>query len=162
MMRSSLHTDMTDEVREQYRQMRYCVGDRRRTLLLLLKGNVLCMSRTMSAYRYVTAGGANWTTMVKRKNLAGRYFVQELDFRKFARNCCDTDLHNEYALFGYGLMASLRVLKVPSEENISQYRMIIDALGGRKELLRFLIASFPRALLTLLLGTVQEIRWWLC
>jgi hypothetical protein len=59
-------------------------------------------------------------------------------------------------------MASLRVLKVPSEENISQYRMIIDALGGRKELLRFLIASFPRALLTLLLGTVQEIRWWLC
>ena len=162
MMRSSLHTDMTDEVREQYRQMRYCVGDRRRTLLLLLKGNVLCMSRTMSAYRYVTAGGANWNTMVKRKNLAGRYFVQELDFRKFARNCCDTDLHNEYALFGYGLMACLRALCDPSEENIAQYRMVVDAVGGRKELIGFLIACFPRALLTLLLGTVQEIRWRIC
>ena len=162
MIRSSLLADMTDDERKQFREIRHCLGDRKRTLLMLLKGNVLCMSRTMSAYRYVTTGGTNWNTLVRGKNLAGRYFVQELDFRKFARNCCDTNLHNDYALFGYGLMACLRVLRVQSEENISQYRMIIDALGGRKELCRFLIASFPRALLTLLLGTVQEIRWRIC
>lgn len=162
MMRSSLHTGMTDEVSEQYRQIRYCVGDRRRTLLMLLHGGVLCMSRTMSAYRYVTAGGSNWNTKVRGKNLAGRYFVQELDFRKFARNCCGIDFHNDYALFGYGLMACLRVLRDPSEENISQYRMIINELGGRKGLTLFLVASFPRALLTLLLGRVQEIRWRIC
>ena len=162
MMRSSLLSGMTDEEREKFRQIRHCLGDRKRTLLMLLKGNVLCMSRTMSAYRYVTTGGTNWNTLVRGKNLAGRYFVQELDFRKFARDCCGIHFHNDFALFGYGLMACLRVLRVPSEENISQYRMIIDALGGRKELIRFLIASFPRALLTLLLGTVQEIRWRIC
>ncbi len=159
MMRSSLLSDMTDEEREKFRQIRHCVGDRKRTLLMLLKGSVLCMSRTMSAYRYVTQGGTNWNTMVRGKNLTGRYFVQELDFRKFAKVCCDTDLHNDYALFGYGLMACLRVLRVQSEENIRQYRMIIDALGGRKELIVFLITLFPRAILTLLLKPVQEIRW---
>ena len=162
MIRSSLLSDMTDDEREQFRKIRHCLGDRKRTLLMLLKGNVLCMSRTMSAYRYVTAGGTNWNTMIRGKNLVGRYFVQELDFRKFAWNSCGIHFHNDFALFGYGLMACLRVLRVPSEENISQYRMIIDALGGRKELIRFLIASFPRALLTLLLGTVQEIRWRIC
>lgn len=162
MIRSNLLGDMTDEERKQFRQIRHCVGDRKRTLLMLLKGNVLCMSRTMSAYRYVTAGGTNWNTMVRGKNLAGRYFVQELDFRKYARNCCGMNLHNDYALCGYGLMTCLRVLRVPSEENIRQYRMIIDALGGRKELIVFLIRCFPRALLTLLLRTVQEIRWRIC
>ena len=162
MMRSCLRCDMSDEEREEFRQIRCFVGDRRRTLLMLLKGDVLCMSRTMSAYRYVTAGGTSWNTMVRGKNLAGRYFVQELDFRKFARNCYDTDLHNDYALFGTGLMACLRVLCSPSEENSAQYCMIVDALGGRKELILFLIALFPRALLTLLLRTVQEIRWRIC
>ena len=120
------------------------------------------MSRAMSAYRYVTQGGTNWNTMVRGKNLAGRYFVQELDFRKFAKDCFDTDLHNDFALFGYGLMACFRVLCVQSEENIRQYRMIIDALRGRKELIVFLITLFPRAILTLLLRLVQEIRWRIC
>ena len=162
MIRSSLLSDMTDEEREKFRKIRHCVGDRKRTLLMLLKGNVLCMKRTMSAYRYVTTGGTNWNTMVRGKNLAGRYFIQELDFRKFAKECCHTDLHNDYVLFGTGLMACLRVLRVPSEENNRQYRMIIDALGGRKELIVFLITLFPRAILTLLLRQVQEIRWRIC
>ena len=162
MLRSSLYTDMPDAVREQYRRIRCCVGDRRRTLLMLLGGSVFCMKRTMSAYRYVTQGGTNWNTKVRGKNLAGRYFVQELDFRKFAKDCYGMDLHNDYALFGTGLMASLRVLICPSEENIAQYRMVVDALGGRKELVTFLIELFPRALLTLLLRSVQEIIWRIC
>ena len=40
--------------------------------------------------------------------------------------------------------------------------MIIDALRGRKELIVFLITLFPRAILTLLLRLVQEIRWRIC
>ncbi len=159
MIRSSLLGNMTDEEREQFRLIRHCVGDRKRTLLMLLNGSVLCMHRTMSVYRYVTKGGTSWNARVRGKNLAGRYFVQELDFRRFAKKCYDTDLHNDYVLFGTGVMACLRVLRDPSEENVTQYRMVVDALGGREELIRFLMARFPRALLTLPQKAMQEIKW---
>ena len=65
----------------------------------------------------------------------------------------------DYVLFGTGVMACLRVLRDPSEENVTQYRMVVDALGGREELIRFLMARFPRALLTLPQKAMQEIKW---
>lgn len=158
-MRASNMNDLPDETRNQFRAIRHCVGDRKRTLLILLSGNALCLKRAMSAYRYVTEGGTSWNARTKGKNLSGRYFVQEYDFRTFAEKYFDRELHNDYVLFGTGLMAFWRAAVNPSDDNLAQYKLVLDTLGGRKELALFLVSCFPRALLTIPRRMIQELKW---
>ncbi len=158
-MRSSLLMDMPAGVSEQFHKIRTCVGDRQRTLLILLNGPALCLCKYMSAYRYVTESGTSWNARTRNKNLAGKYFMQETDFRRFAKEYFDTDLHNDFVLFGTGVMACLRYWRNPSEENCSQYRLAVTAAGGKRELMMRLITCFPGALLTLTGRVFQELRW---
>ena len=157
-VRNSIH-DMPADEKEDFRQVRSVLGDRKRTLNMLLRGPVLCLARPMSAYRYVTDSGTSWNALTKGKNLAGRYFIQEYDYRNFAGKWFGINLHNDYVLFGTGLMACLRVWRDPSPEKVSQYEMVRDTVGGRAEVFRFLAARFPGALVTIPKRWLQEWKW---
>ena len=158
-IRSRIVYDTPEAEREASKGLRTCLGDRKRTLIMLLNGPVLCLKRPMSAYRYVTEGGSSWNAQTHGKNLAGRYFVEEYDFRAFSKTFYGIRLRNQYVLFGTGLMAAFRVWRHPSEENEAQYQYVLDAVGGKKELLRFLIKCFPGAVLTVPPKIIQEIVW---
>lgn len=156
MYRHRIQTDMSYETRQAYQNIRYVVGDRRRTLLILLNGPIYCMNRTMSAYRYVTTGGSSWNARIRTKNLAGIFFVQEMDFRRFAMNRFGINLNNDYLLFGTGLMALLRRLWDDSAENRRQWEYVKNETGSIKGYLIFMIKIMPGAVRTLIKRTFHK------
>lgn len=158
MYRRRIRTDMSEEEKKDFRRIRYCVGDRRRTLLILLNGPVYCMNQTMSAYRYVTAGGENWNSRIHGKNLAGRYYVQERDFRRFALKHYGVHLRNDYILLGTGVMAVVRFLKRMDGSSREQLKLV---LGEHKSLFHFgmfMISAAPSAVLTLIIRMIQKAK----
>ena len=157
--RSSIQKDMPVSEKEHYQAIRSLLGDRRRTLLILLNGPVLCLNRSMSAYRLVIDSGQSWNARAKGKNLAGALFMQEWDFRKFAADSYGIHLENDFALFGTGLMSLIRAAARPSEANLKQKELAVSAAGGERELLKCLLESFFPALLVLTKRPVQELRW---
>ncbi len=158
MYRYCIWKDMSPSQRTAYEQLRYCVGDRRRTLLILLHGPVYCMARTMSAYRYVTVGKSSWNARTHGKNLSGRYYVQERDFRKFAWQQYGVRLRNDYVLLGTALMAMLRYIKKADKDNKEQWDLV---LGEHKSIFHFagfLASVLPGAVYTLLIRTIRKAR----
>lgn len=156
--RRKYQTQMGDAQKDAYRKIRCCVGDRRRTLLILLNGPVYCMNRTMSAYRYVPDHGQSWNARVRGKNLAGRYFIQEKDFRCFARTYYKVRLSNDYVLFGTGIMALLRFLINPVESNQKELKLILNEYKSPLHFGIFMIRCFPKALQTLIARTIRKVK----
>lgn len=159
MYRRACQTDMNSEAKQAYRNIRYAVGDRRRTLLILLNGPIYCVPRAMSAYRYVPHGGGNWNARIRGKNLAGRYYVQERDFRAFALKHFHTKLRNDYVLFGTGIMAHLRCLLDPNEENREQLALVSSVHRNAAERTGALLSYMPYAVFTAIRRPIQKIRW---
>ncbi|MCI5902824.1 MAG: glycosyltransferase [Blautia sp.] len=158
MYRRRYYSDMKPAEKSAYERIRYCVGDRRRTLLILLNGPVYCMNEEMSAYRYITSYGESWNARVYGKNLAGRYYVQEMDFRKFARDYHGVRLRNDYVLFGTGIMSVIRFLKKPDKENKRQLELVLKEHESPFRFSLFLLSVFPGALLALVIRTFRKVK----
>ena len=144
--RSSCQTGMSGTAREAYGALRAVFGDRRRTLLILLNGPVFVKNRAMSAYRYVPESGGSWNARMRGRNLAGRLFLQETDFRRFAAEEFGVRLRNDYALFGYGTMALLRRVLRGNAADRDQFSLILAETGGTAGFAAVMCRSLPGAL----------------
>ncbi len=159
MYRHSCQTEMDSGTRDAYHQIRCVVGDRRRTLLILLNGPVCCMPYAWSAYRCITHSGGSWNARVREKNLAGAYYVQETDFRAFARQHWQIALRNDYVLFGTGVMAHLRYMLNKNDANREQLYLVYSVHENAAECRLKLLSYAPYALYTACRRQIQKIRW---
>lgn len=114
-------------------------ADRKLSLLLTLNGDIYCMDDVMSAYRFVTIGGANWTSINRNKNLAYEYYRCQIELAKFAYCAYNIEFMNyRLALMGFGSGFKHFILN-PNYDNLVVIKKILsETLDNPKYVVLFL------------------------
>lgn len=127
------------EQRIDFRNFRIRLGDQKRSLHLLLQGDIYYMAARMSVHRVVLTGGNSWSSRIYKKNQAFDRFASSIDFRAYAKKYYGKTFPNYYTTFRAGVYAFKKRLIKPTEEDKKIFRKVCEEKGGLFSLILYLV-----------------------
>lgn len=127
-MRASVF-DLDDSTMRAFRGLRSPGGDSKILLLALCRGRVHVFNRIMSAHR-VSYSNGSYTARTASRNMSGRSFVAQVDFRKFCSRYFGKSFPNYYKIFHSACAVVIKAVRFPCDENLNALKYAVDSIGG--------------------------------
>lgn len=117
-------------------------GDKKLLMLLAAQNcRIHVLPDIMSAHRVVYSGGSSWTASIQGKNMSGKFFLANLDIRKYIKRYnSKANYPNCYQLFHSAIAVVVKYIKSPTSENRDVFRSVVCEFGDVFHFLLFVVA----------------------